>query len=344
MKANFDRAVPRFIAWGKGQHEKVKKDLGVWTAFSRWIAIPDANITPKQINDQLRANEEAPLPDKKAWEQAKKIRSGCERKSTNFVIQGSAADVIKISLVKLFKEFLNRGWTRNGDDSVRMIMTIHDEIVFEIKHERLQEAVPIIVDIMEYPSQMVKWRVPLIVDATIGQTWAADISWTAIMSGKEPVPAWLEGLVVPKPPEPKLELPKPEASPKAPEPDKPLPTPEQEPVVSEARQGPPAPDPVHEEEDSADKGPRFAFAKGVVFSISHTLLMRANSVEVVRIACQNAQHKDGPVLQLTDDSGNILIPWRLKVHVDPDRLAKEMAERNLAANPKYSFQDPSDLN
>lgn len=151
-KQGFDKSVPTFILWAKDQHKKVKNDLGVTTPFGRWLAIPDANS-----------------PDGA-------IRSACERHATNYQIQGGGADILKIAMVMLHKRFHKAGWLKNGgDDSVRMLLCVHDEIVFEIRSDRVAEAVPIIVDIMEAPGRMPtpKWRVPLVVEPLIGFNWAS---------------------------------------------------------------------------------------------------------------------------------------------------------------------------
>jgi DNA polymerase I-like protein with 3'-5' exonuclease and polymerase domains len=150
-KAAFDKAVPTFAAWCNGQHAKVKTHLGVWTPFNRWLAIPNANSDdPKQ-------------------------RSACERHSVNYVIQGAGADIMKICLIMLTKKFHQMGWLKNGgDDSVRMLLTVHDEVVFEVRHDRVAEAVPIIVEIMEYPGRMPqkpKWIIPLVVEPLLGFNW-----------------------------------------------------------------------------------------------------------------------------------------------------------------------------
>ena len=95
----------------------------------------------------------------------------CERAAVNFPIQSAGADIMKISLVTLHKEFYKRGWLKNGDDSIRMLLTVHDEIVFEIKHARVTEAIPIIVKIMAAPANMLRWEIPLIVEPLIGPDW-----------------------------------------------------------------------------------------------------------------------------------------------------------------------------
>jgi DNA polymerase I-like protein with 3'-5' exonuclease and polymerase domains len=167
-KGAFDKAVPTFANWIKGQHVKVRKDKGVYTALQRWVAIPDIDN-----------------PDKA-------VQAACERKSTNFPIQGTGADIMKISLVLLCKEFYKHGWLKQGggDDSVRMLLTVHDEIVFEIKHARVQEALAVIVRVMASPSGLARppyspvWRVPLIVEPLIGTTWAGEYDYGMLMHGK----------------------------------------------------------------------------------------------------------------------------------------------------------------
>jgi hypothetical protein len=92
---------------------------------------------------------------------------------------------MKISLVTLCKEFNKRGWLRNGgDDSVRILLTVHDEIVFEIKHERVTEAIPVIVEIMERPSRIVKWKVPLVTEPLVGPNWGTGYKCERYHEGK----------------------------------------------------------------------------------------------------------------------------------------------------------------
>lgn len=188
-KANFDKSVPVFASWVKGQHAFVKKHKGVYTAFKRFIAIPDAGLNVGDTDSYGKSVQE---------QDVNRIKAACERKSTNFPIQGSGADIMKLSLSFLLKEFLLRGWRREGgDDSVRVLMTVHDELVFEIKHERLMEALPIIIHHMESPSTLANWQIPLVVEPLIGQSWEAKYDWLRIMAGKDPVPSWLEGIVTP---------------------------------------------------------------------------------------------------------------------------------------------------
>jgi len=152
-KQAFDKAVPTFASWIKSQHKRVKKELGVYTAFGRWLPIPDANSDEN------------------------KVRAACERYSVNYVIQGSGADIMKIAMIRLHKIFHEKGWLKNGgDDSIRMLLTVHDEVVFEVRHDLVAEAVPIIVSKMEMPWRMPTtppWKVPLVVEPLIGFNWGS---------------------------------------------------------------------------------------------------------------------------------------------------------------------------
>jgi hypothetical protein len=106
------------------------------------------------------------------------------------ITKNSGADIMKISLVLLHKLFHKKGWLKNGgDDSVRMLLTVHDEIVFEIKHERVAEAIPLIVNIMESPWLMPtqpKWKVPLVVEPLVGLNWSSGFKVERAKKGHEP--------------------------------------------------------------------------------------------------------------------------------------------------------------
>jgi DNA polymerase I-like protein with 3'-5' exonuclease and polymerase domains len=159
-KQAFDKAVPTFATWIKKQHQAVKKNLGVRTAFERWLPIPDA-LSPD-----------------------KAIQAACERHAVNFQIQGAGADIMKIALVLVHKKLHGLGWLRNGgDDSVRILLTVHDEIVFEIRHDRVAEAIPLIVDIMESPWRIAKWKVPLIVEPLVGFNWSSGYKVERVKEG-----------------------------------------------------------------------------------------------------------------------------------------------------------------
>lgn len=96
-------------------------------------------------------------------------RALAERTAINSVVQGSAADLIKLAMVKLHVVFHQPAWLESdGTRSVRALLQIHDELVFEAPHARAQEARTIIVSEME---QAMSLRVPLKADSSIAANW-----------------------------------------------------------------------------------------------------------------------------------------------------------------------------
>lgn len=313
----FHQSVPGFADWVKGQHSFVKARLGVFTGFKRFVRIPDANIKRGDVLYGKEITEEADI---------RRIRAACERKSTNYPIQGSGADILKISLIKLHKELIKRGWLRSygGDDSVRMVMTVHDEIVFEVRHERLQEAMPLIIECMEYPSRLIKsWKVPLIVEPEIGLSWDVKHDWLKIVAGKEPVPDWLLGHVQPgDAPAPHTLL------------ADPSPVSKRKPAAEEAS-------PISSEEveaavkdDAPPPKPRPNGSSEVVtFTIpqSHvTMQLVPLMMEIVAGSVKVPDPHTGSLLRVKDNAGEILIdPSDQPIRVDPKRLSQKLRERNL---------------
>ena len=85
-----------------------------------------------------------------------------ERVAMNSPIQGTAADIIKIAMVKVAKEL-----EESGIDA-RLILQVHDELLIEARKDCAKEAMEILVRCME---DSTKLRVPLDVEANIGNTW-----------------------------------------------------------------------------------------------------------------------------------------------------------------------------
>lgn len=90
-------------------------------------------------------------------------RKGAERAAINAPMQGTAADIIKKAMLAV------DNWIETlAVDEVRMIMQVHDELVFEIKEHKLEEYKEKIICLME---QAVQLDVPLIVEAGTGENW-----------------------------------------------------------------------------------------------------------------------------------------------------------------------------
>jgi len=87
-----------------------------------------------------------------------------ERAAINMPVQGLAADIIKIAMVKVAEEIKKREW----NDKVRMLLTIHDELLFEIREDIIKEAAALIKKIMESAYEL---DVPVKVSVKAGQRW-----------------------------------------------------------------------------------------------------------------------------------------------------------------------------
>ena len=94
------------------------------------------------------------------------VRGFAERQSINAPIQGTAADIIKLSMIEIYNFIMQ------NNIEARMLLQVHDELVFEIKENQTQESIKVIKDIMEKTHLQYKdFTVPLTVDYGIGNTW-----------------------------------------------------------------------------------------------------------------------------------------------------------------------------
>jgi len=90
------------------------------------------------------------------------IRSSGERMALNTPIQGTAADILKKAMVEIYDEFNKRGLKS------KMLIQVHDELVFNVLNDELEEVKEIVRDIMENTFQL---SVPLKVDIEVGNNW-----------------------------------------------------------------------------------------------------------------------------------------------------------------------------
>jgi DNA polymerase-1 len=87
------------------------------------------------------------------------IRSGAERYAVNMPIQGTAADIMKRAMIRVHAAL-------NGD--ARMILTVHDELLFEARRDRADEVAEIVRERMQTAASL---NVPLTVDVGTGENW-----------------------------------------------------------------------------------------------------------------------------------------------------------------------------
>ena len=122
--------------------EKAKEDGFVETLFGRRLYLPNINAR----NGMLRQH--------------------AERTAINAPMQGTAADIIKLSMIAV------SDWLReahlNQSTQTKMIMQVHDELVFEVAEDELQGVEKNIIDKMVNAANL---AVPLVVDTGIGDNW-----------------------------------------------------------------------------------------------------------------------------------------------------------------------------
>ncbi|MBI1976538.1 MAG: DNA polymerase I [Candidatus Omnitrophica bacterium] len=118
--------------------EQARKDGFVTTLFNRRRYIPEIHSSDPNL------------------------RSFAERVAVNAPLQGTASDLMKLAMVAIDREIAEE------EDSIVMILQVHDELVFEVRKEKVDWAIPIVKECME---NIVRWQVPIAVDIKAGQNW-----------------------------------------------------------------------------------------------------------------------------------------------------------------------------
>ena len=91
------------------------------------------------------------------------LRQAGERQAMNAGIQGLAADIFKVALVRLDRRLAEQGLAS------QVILQVHDEVILEVPEDERQAAADLVVGEME---QAFELRVPLEVNLAFGDTWA----------------------------------------------------------------------------------------------------------------------------------------------------------------------------
>ncbi len=90
------------------------------------------------------------------------VRGAAERNAVNAPIQGSAADIIKLAMINIFEKL------EAGNYATKMLLQVHDELVFDVPNNELEEMQTLIKTEMENAFIM---KVPLDVEVGLGQDW-----------------------------------------------------------------------------------------------------------------------------------------------------------------------------
>jgi DNA polymerase-1 len=90
------------------------------------------------------------------------LRNYAERTAINAPMQGTAADIIKLAMLAV------ADWLREGTTKTKMIMQVHDELVFEVDNDELDLVRDKVVELMTNAAEL---AVPLVVDTGVGVNW-----------------------------------------------------------------------------------------------------------------------------------------------------------------------------
>jgi DNA polymerase-1 len=130
---------PGVQAYMEATREQARSQGYVETVFGRRLYLPDINAR----NGQHRA--------------------AAERTAINAPMQGTAADIIKRAMIRM-----HRWLSENARVNARMIMQVHDELVFEVASENCDELREPVIDCMAGAADL---KVPLVVDIGTGTNW-----------------------------------------------------------------------------------------------------------------------------------------------------------------------------
>jgi DNA polymerase-1 len=90
------------------------------------------------------------------------LRQGAERAAINAPMQGTAADIIKRAMIEVDR------WLTESGIEAHLVMQVHDELVFEVRRDLVDEVAARVRELMSSAAQL---RTPLKVDVGIGENW-----------------------------------------------------------------------------------------------------------------------------------------------------------------------------
>jgi DNA polymerase-1 len=120
--------------------------------------------TPKQVREsgivRTLFGRLRPIPDINNRSHA--LRSRAEREAINAPIQGTAADLVKIAMIRVHERL------RKEKLGGRMILQVHDELLLEVPEDEIDRTTGAVREEMESVAEL---EVPLVVDVGVGKNW-----------------------------------------------------------------------------------------------------------------------------------------------------------------------------
>lgn len=143
LRSNFFEAYPRLLPWHEECKEYARKNGHTWSPIGRKRFLPDINSSN--------------------WAK----RGQAERQSINSGVQGFASDMCISALSDIvFSDIVDH-------ERCKVLGSVHDAILFEVRDDYVEEVVPIIKNIMEHPSiiEGIDMPVPMVADVEVHQAW-----------------------------------------------------------------------------------------------------------------------------------------------------------------------------
>ncbi|MFZ5391639.1 MAG: DNA polymerase I [Patescibacteria group bacterium] len=182
-------AGPRNISGQLGISFNEAKDFiaNYFTTFPQVKDYMEKAINYAQANgySQTLFGRRRPVPDLNS--RAPQIKAQSERIAINTPIQGTAADIIKLAMINIYKKIsrleienwklkikntadsnTNTANTKNSDLPIKLLSQVHDELIFEVANDHIKDVTKLIRHEMENVCQL---SVPLKVDIEIGKNW-----------------------------------------------------------------------------------------------------------------------------------------------------------------------------
>ncbi len=171
-KRNFAKSVNFGLLYGMGA-KKLSVELGITSAEAKEIitnyfaSFPTVKNFLSKIQEDVKSigYVETILERRRFFDYANATgmqKSAFMRESVNTLFQGSASDLIKLSMLEIEQ------YIKEQEINGAMLLQIHDELIFEIKEESIDEVAPQLKRIME---NIMELNVPLVCSVSIGESW-----------------------------------------------------------------------------------------------------------------------------------------------------------------------------
>jgi DNA polymerase I-like protein with 3'-5' exonuclease and polymerase domains len=154
------RAAPQLGKWKNNSIASARKLGYATTYFGRRRHL---NTKPGELYNIVGLD---PNNRDDEWKIRKQMGEG-DRQALNFLVQGPAADLMRIAMVTIQKFITDQKW----HDRARILTSVHDELVFEVRNDCLEEVVPVLSAKMCIDVK--SWPVKLETDVEVADSWGA---------------------------------------------------------------------------------------------------------------------------------------------------------------------------